>query len=355
MQELRDAPPIRPRSIPTPRRPVPTPAAGDGPLASAERIVGVDRLLARVAGTANDVLQLAPGILDARLHYFKAHGLEVGGGEVNLPLRALGRTVSHLATITLRLACPGGGVVNGRSVATGSVVVWRPGAAYDGIAPAGDRWVTLLVPWDELPRRPGVARRGTSWRWDTSLLTTELGPDELSAAAALADRTAALGAGGRTRVAAATATDLRGRWIDLGGRLFARATPSPAPRGATWSATLDVRAAERYLRGHLDASVYLADVSRATGTPPRTLQAAFRHVLGCSPMAYLETLRLHAALRALRTPEADVPETVREVAARVGFRHFPRFSKAFRARFASRPGEVLREARAARRTRPDAP
>lgn len=346
MRELRDAPLTLPRDVVASSRR--SAASLESPLASTERIVGVDRLLARVSGTANDVLQLAPGILDARLHYLKAHGLEVGGGEVNLPLRALGRTVSHLATITLRLACPGGGVVNGRPVATGSVVVWRPDAAYDGIAPAGDRWVTLLVPWDELPRRAGVARHGTSWRWDTSLLTTELAPDELAAATALADRTAALGSGGRTRVAAAAAADLRGRWIDLAGRLFARATPSPAPRGATWSATLDVRAAERYLRAHLGATVYLVDVSRATGVPPRTLQAAFRQVLGCSPMAYLETLRLHAALRALRAPDGDVPETVREVALRVGFRHFPRFSAAFRARFATRPADVLRTARAAR-------
>lgn len=324
------------------------PPPDDDPMAAVERIVGVDRLLARVAGTAHDVLQLAPGILDARLHLFKARGLEAGGGEVNLPLRAQGRTVPHLATITLRTSCPNGGLVNGRRVGTGSVVVWRPGATYDGIAPAGDRWITLLVPPDELPRRAGAARRGTWWRWNTSLLTTDLTHAELADAVALAERTETLASGGRALVPERVAAELRGRWLDLAGGLFARAEPAPAPRGATWSATLDVRAADRYLRGHLGSTIYLADVCRATGVPPRTLQAAFNLVLGCSPMAYLETLRLHAALRALRTDEGAVPDTVRDVAKRVGFSHYPRFSAAFRARFAASPGEILQVAREAR-------
>ena len=99
--------------------------------------MGVDRLLARVAGTAHDILQLAPGILDARLHLLTVNGLEVGGGEVNLPLRAQGRTVEHLATITLRLDCPGGGLVTGgasarvRSSCGGPArptTAWRPQA-----------------------------------------------------------------------------------------------------------------------------------------------------------------------------------------------------------------------------------
>lgn len=353
MREVRDAAPPQPTApAASSRRPPTVAAPREGVMASAEHIVGVDRLLARVAGTAHDVLQLAPGILDARLHVLKVDGLEVGGGEVNLPLRAQGRTVDHLATITLRLDCPGGGLVNGRRVGTGSVVVWRPGAAYDGVAPAGDRWVTVLVPWDELPRRSGIARRGASWRWRTSLLMTDLRPGEADDARALAERTRALASDRATRVPAVAAAELRSRWLELVGALFARAVPTPAPRGATWSATLDVRAADRYLRGHLGTTVYLADVSRATGVPPRTLQAAFRHVLGCTPMAYLETLRLHAALRALRTPGGAVPETVREVAARFGFRHYPRFSAAFRARFAARPGALLRAAREARDAAP---
>lgn len=350
MRDARAAPP-RPTQPPAsasrrpPASPV-TPTPKEDVVVAAERIVGVDRLLARVAGTAHDVLQLAPGILDARLNLLKVRGLEVAGGEVNLPLRALGRTVPHLATITLHLACPGGGVVNGRRVETGAVVVWRPGASYDGVAPAGDRWVTLLVPWAELPRRAGVARRGTSWRWNTSLLTTELRADEREAAEELAERTRALADASRGPVPLGVAETLRDAWLGLVGPLFARAAPSPPPRGATWSATLDVRAAERYLYEHLEGEVYLADVSRATGVPPRTLQAAFRHVLGCSPMAYLETLRLHAVLRALRNA-GPAPTTAREIARSLGFRHYPRFSAAFRARFVASPSELLRAAREA--------
>ncbi|MFO0932006.1 MAG: AraC family transcriptional regulator [Planctomycetota bacterium] len=346
MRASRAAPSPDPR--PASRRATAPPRPDLDSWAVTEHVVGVDRLLARVAGTAHDVLQLAPGTLDARLHVFRARGFEAGGGEVNLPLRAQGRTLPHLATITLRLACPGGGVVNGRRVGTGSVVVWRPGATYDGIAPAGDRWVSLLVPPDELPRRAGAARRGTWWRWSTSLLTAELSPEELAEATALVERTETLAGGAPTVVPERVATDVRARWIDLAGAVFARAEPAPAPRGATWSATLDVRAADRYLRGHLGATVYLADVCRATGVPPRTLQAAFALVLGCSPMAYLETLRLHAALRALRADEGAVPATVRDVAKRVGFSHYPRFSAAFRARFASSPGEILQRSRETR-------
>jgi transcriptional regulator GlxA family with amidase domain len=182
------------------------------------------------------------------------------------------------------------------------------------------------------------------------MLVTRLEPDESTAARAWVAEIHRLATGRRVPVRRDVAGDLRDRWLGLARTLYARAQPSPTPRGAAWSATLAVRAADRYLHEHLGSTVYLADVSRATDVPARTLQAAFRDVLDGSPMAYLETLRLHAALRALRTGAAD---TVRAAALGVGLRHAARFSAAFRARFSAKPGDVLRAAKAARGAKPD--
>lgn len=325
----------------------PAPAGLDSSTwASRERIVGVDRLLDRVSRNAADLVQLAPGTLEARLYCLQTRGLQASGGRLSLPIRSLGRVGTGFATLTFKLDCPGDAVADGRRVGTGSVLVWRPGAVYDGISPAGERWATLLVPWSELPRRTDGRPTGGPWRWKTHLLTTRLDSRELDATLVLARHTERLVERGRVELPASDVASLRAAWVAVARDVFRRAVPFPPPSGAAWRATLEVRAAERYMLARLAAPVYLPSMCRAIGARPRTLQASFRLALGCTPMAYLDLLRLHAVYHELRSRDAAAPGSVAEAARRCGVTHLSRLAGRFRAIFGAPPSEVLREARA---------
>jgi transcriptional regulator GlxA family with amidase domain len=72
---------------------------------------------------------------------------------------------------------------------------------------------------------------------------------------------------------------------------------------------------EEWTRAHLAKQFSLDDACRAIGTSKRTLARRVSHVLGKTPLGYVQMLRLERALYLLRT--ADV--SVDQVAARVGY------------------------------------
>jgi len=76
------------------------------------------------------------------------------------------------------------------------------------------------------------------------------------------------------------------------------------------------------LAHHLDHGV----LERVSGLSPSRLQAIFREVTGYPPLDYLRRLRVEEARRLL----ADARLSVKEVAARTGFRDTSHFSKVFR-------------------------
>jgi AraC-like DNA-binding protein len=72
----------------------------------------------------------------------------------------------------------------------------------------------------------------------------------------------------------------------------------------------DVKRAIDYMQGHLDRSIRLADIVRASGVPGRTLFKHFSDCGGISPMRYLPNARLDKVREALRrvAPEARITE-----------------------------------------------
>jgi AraC-like DNA-binding protein len=114
--------------------------------------------------------------------------------------------------------------------------------------------------------------------------------------------------------------------------LTAPAQPGP-PRA--------VRRAVEAIQSEPERPYGVADLAGITGVSVRSLQEGFRRHLGCTPMAYLQQVRLERARESLR--DADPTRvTVASIAHRWGFAHLGRFAAVYRARFGECPSESLR-------------
>jgi adenylate cyclase len=110
-----------------------------------------------------------------------------------------------------------------------------------------------------------------------------------------------------------------------------------------------VHRAVRYLRDNLQQAISLDDLIHAAGAPERTLHRQFHKAVGMTPWAYLRTLRLAAARRALSAASGD---TVTSVALSIGYNHFSRFARDYRERFGELPSTTQRQTQATRRPGP---
>jgi AraC-like DNA-binding protein len=101
-----------------------------------------------------------------------------------------------------------------------------------------------------------------------------------------------------------------------------------------------VRKAERYALAHTGDRLYVTDLCRAAGVSERTLEYAFKAVMGLRPVAYLTRLRLHRVHQALLHASKG-STTVTTEALNWGFWHFGEFSRAYRECFGELPSDTL--------------
>jgi AraC-like DNA-binding protein len=102
-----------------------------------------------------------------------------------------------------------------------------------------------------------------------------------------------------------------------------------------------VQIAEEYALSHTSERVHVTDLCEAAGVSERTLQYAFKELLGLTPMAYLTRLRLHRARQSMRAA-SHASTTVAQEALRWGFWHFGDFSRAYKQCFGELPSDTLR-------------
>jgi len=102
-----------------------------------------------------------------------------------------------------------------------------------------------------------------------------------------------------------------------------------------------VQIAEDYALSHTAERLYVTDLCEAAGVSERTLQYAFKEVMGMTPVAFLTRLRLHRVRHALRTA-TQASTTVTTEALRWGFWHFGDFSRAYKDCFGELPSDTLR-------------
>jgi AraC-like DNA-binding protein len=102
-----------------------------------------------------------------------------------------------------------------------------------------------------------------------------------------------------------------------------------------------VKIAEDYALSRARDPLYVSDLCRVTGVGERTLQYAFKQVMGLTPITYLNRVRLHRVRQALlAAPRGST--TISAEALKWGFWHFGEFSRAYRDCFGELPSATLR-------------
>lgn len=103
------------------------------------------------------------------------------------------------------------------------------------------------------------------------------------------------------------------------------------------------RSAEAYIRESFRRSITTTMLCRELDASERTLNLGFRERYGLSPHAYVATVRMDAARKALLS--ADPQARVTDIAMQAGFSHLGRFSVEYRSRFGESPSRTLSRTR----------
>jgi AraC family transcriptional regulator, ethanolamine operon transcriptional activator len=111
-------------------------------------------------------------------------------------------------------------------------------------------------------------------------------------------------------------------------------------RARTRALVVYSRARDRFVEG-LANGVSISQVCRSIGVSRRSLECAFRSVLGMSPAHYVRTLQLNCIRRDLLCAE-ELQASIGVIAARHGVWHWSRCSQAYRRLFGELPSETRR-------------
>jgi AraC family transcriptional regulator, ethanolamine operon transcriptional activator len=114
----------------------------------------------------------------------------------------------------------------------------------------------------------------------------------------------------------------------------AAADPASAPQAAL------AQRARHWALQHLDEPPTIGQWCSALGVSRRTLQYCFEDTWQMAPKTWLNTLRLNAVRRELKTAES-----VTAAATRFGFYHFGHFAQHYQMLFGERPSQTLRRHR----------
>ena len=102
-----------------------------------------------------------------------------------------------------------------------------------------------------------------------------------------------------------------------------------------------VRTCEDYTLNLEGRRPYVSELCAAAHVSERTLQYAFKDIMGMSPLTYLHRLRLHRVRDELRNANVG-SATVTDVAMNWGFWHFGEFSRAYKNCFGETPSSTLK-------------
>jgi len=243
------------------------------------------------------------------------------------------------------------GAVNGLEVGPDRILMTRPDTEVEFVVAAGYESVAFLVPPEDLRTHLRDRQReeecpfGTSVSRGIELLTP--GPADarrlyrwgrkLSKTAAQQPEILNL----PQTQAVAQVELFENLLTTLGSVIQAELSPHDVTRQ---SHSQIVKLVQDYVVRHAAERLHITDLCEAAGVSERTLQYAFREVMGMTPVAYLTRLRLHRVRASLLAANPGTT-TVTNEALCWGFWHFGDFSCAYKKCFGELPSETLRRRR----------
>jgi AraC-like DNA-binding protein len=291
-----------------------------------------------------DAVQLASTPLRARRVIVRLDSTVLCYHSTNLPIRT--HTVLQSGLVAFVAFGPRAvGTANGLPIGPDRVLVGTPGVTVEFVVAAGYESVCLFLPPDEIHAHLRGRNREEQFRFPAGV---ELLQTNGNSAAGLYEcgRRLAHMATRMPEMFDAPETKCFAQ-IELVEAILATLGSSVdaeiAPRDVTRQAHSQiVRIVEDYVVSHAVERLHVTRLCEAAGVSERTLQYAFKEVMGMTPVAYLTRLRLHRVRRALRaaTPRAT---TVTAEALRWGFWHFGDFSRAHKSCFGELPSYTLQQ------------
>jgi transcriptional regulator GlxA family with amidase domain len=101
-----------------------------------------------------------------------------------------------------------------------------------------------------------------------------------------------------------------------------------------------VKRAEAYIEAHFTELLSLAEIAAHAGVSARGLQNGFQNFRQMTPMAFLRSVRLQHARRALLKAD-PATSTVTEIAMSCGFSHMGDFAAIYKRAFSEPPSQTL--------------
>ncbi len=291
-----------------------------------------------------DVMQLQSMPLRARRVIVRLDSAAVMFHSTNLRVRT--RTTVRQGLLAFVTFGPQAkGTVNGLPVRPGLLLVAEPGLEARFVADAGWENITFLLPQQEVRAHLAARQRESESRL----------PKGLETLASDAEKVRKLFSWGKRLVDTATRqpalfnerkNERVAAAVELLETLLAtlRAASDFAPDRSDRTRqahSLIVKVAEDYALSHTGDPVYVSDLCRAAAVSERTLEYAFKEVMGLAPITYLIRLRLHRVRQAL-LGATQGSTTVSAEALNWGFWHFGEFSRTYKECFGELPSDTLR-------------
>lgn len=237
-----------------------------------------------------------------------------------------------VVTITPITPANAAGRYRGRQLAPGTLLVLDPGGEAVQQAPAAHRQMSLSIPLQLLRR---VARVDLGSDGDRFLRWQALRPSSQAFSKLL--HAIRMPLDGKFRGDGSTDGDQRLTALVLGALADMDVTREVASAGRRRRIA---RQAEELMRADLGTPPSVLELCEAAGTSRRTLFYAFEELYGVTPAAFLKTLRLHEARRAIRA--TDDPGGIQLLARKLGFKHAGQFAIDYARAFGESPSMTAR-------------
>jgi AraC family ethanolamine operon transcriptional activator len=237
------------------------------------------------------------------------------------------------------------GTMNGLAVRPGMIVAAEPGAEASFVADPGWESITLLVPLQDMATQLADRGRGDEFRVPRGVEILQADAERVRGLFDWGKRlvdTAVLQPSLFNEHKQARSTAQVELFETLLAAIGAARDFETTRNDRTKQSHSDiVKIVEDYSLTRAGDHLYVTDLCRITGVSERSLEYAFKNVLGLSPVAYLTRLRLHRVRQALLAATQG-STTVSAEALNWGFWHFGDFSRAYKDCFGELPSDTLR-------------